>query len=192
MDDVPREGDGGPAGGRTGPAGGGSSLGDVLDHRVRLLLVGINPGRRSAERNRHFAGPGNRFWPALSASGLLARPFGPDDQHLLPAHGLGITNLVARPTSRAAEVTAAELHAGAARLRQLVADLGIPAVAVLGVDAYRTAFERPDATRGQQPDDPRWWLLDNPSGLNAHASVAGLADAFAAAGAAAGLPLPGA
>ncbi|CAN5289935.1 G/U mismatch-specific DNA glycosylase [soil metagenome] len=161
---------------------------DVTGPAVRLLLVGINPGRRSAELNRHFAGPGNRFWPALSASGLLPRPFGPADQHLLPALGIGITNLVARPSARAEEVTTSELREGARRLAGVVADLGDPVVAVLGVTTYRVAFRRPGAARGEQPDRPGWWLLDNPSGLNARAQIPQLARMMAEAGGAAGLP----
>lgn len=164
------------------------TIDDVIGPSVRLLLVGINPGRRSAELNRHFAGPGNRFWPALSASGLLPRPFAPSDQDELPDHGIGITNLVPRATATAAEVAAEELRSGAARLGEKTRGWGIDVVAVLGVTAYRTAFSRPRAARGRQPDRPGWWLLDNPSGLNAHAQVPELARQFAAAGAAAGLP----
>lgn len=161
---------------------------DVIGPDLRLLLVGINPGVRSAQVNRHFARPGNRFWPALSASGLLPRPFGPEDQHLLPDVGIGITNLAPRPSARADEVTAEELRAGAQTLIAKVAALGGPTVAVLGVTAYRIAFRTPRAQRGPQPDRPGWWLLDNPSGLNSHAQIPGVAAQLAAVGAAAGLP----
>lgn len=164
------------------------NLDDVIGPGLRLLLVGINPSVLSARRNRHFARPGNRFWPALSASGLLPRPFGPDDQHLLPAHGIGITNLVARPTVRADEVTAEELHAGAEALVTTVHALGDPVVGVLGVTAYRIAFREPRASRGPQPGRPAWWVLDNPSGLNSRAQIPVVAAQLAEVGAAAGLP----
>ena len=164
---------------------------DVLpgpgDPPVQLLLCGINPGGESARTNRHYAGPGNRFWPALSASGLVPHRLGPADQHLLPRWGIGLTNLVARPSATAAEVTADELRAGGRRLEALVADLGGPVVCLLGVTTYRVAFSAPRAARGEQPDWPGWWVLDNPSGLNAHTSVDRLAAALAEAGAAAGL-----
>ncbi|WP_370328169.1 mismatch-specific DNA-glycosylase [Euzebya sp.] len=163
------------------------TIDDVLSPDVRLLLVGINPGRRSAELNRHFAGPGNRFWPALSASGLVPGPIGPAEQHELPAHGIGITNLVARATATAAEVTREELRAGGAALVERIAWTDVRVVAVLGVTAYRVAFAAPRAARGPQPDRPGWWLMDNPSGLNAHAQVPELARQIAAAGRAAGL-----
>lgn len=160
---------------------------DVLDGRVRLLVVGINPGRASAQRNRHFAGPGNRFWPALAASGVVPRPLGPDEQHLLPSYGVGITNLAMRPTARADQLDGEELRAGARRLRRLVTERAIPAVVVLGLTAYRVAFDDPSATRGAIPGRPGWWLADNPSGLNAHARVDGIAAILSAAGACAGL-----
>lgn len=162
---------------------------DVLGPHVRLLLVGINPSIKTSLTGLHFAHPGNRFWPALSASGLLPHPMGPADQHHLPGHGIGITNLVGRPTATAAEVTRAELRAGGAQLTARATAEGIPVVAVLGITAYRIAFATPRAVRGRQPDRPGWWVLDNPSGLNAHAQVAEVARQLAAAGRAAGLPL---
>ncbi len=161
---------------------------DVIGEGVRLLVCGINPGTRSAQTNRHYAGPGNRFWPALAASGLVEGISGPEDQHRLPAFGIGMTNLVARPSPRATDVSAEELRAGADRLVALVGSLGDPTVAVLGVTTYRTAFRAPRAQRGEQPDRPGWWLLDNPSGLNGRATVPRMAAALAEVGAAAGLP----
>jgi TDG/mug DNA glycosylase family protein len=154
---------------------------------LRLLICGINPGVASARTNRHYAGPGNRFWPALSASGLVPHPVGPDDQHLLPGWGIGMTNLVARPSARATEVTAAELRAGGERLLAFLAQHRPVVTAVLGVTTFRIAFGQPTAQRGPQPDRPDLWVLDNPSGLNAHTSVTALATALAAAGRAAGL-----
>lgn len=161
---------------------------DVWDPRVRLLLVGINPGRASARRNRHFAGPGNRFWPALAAAGLVEPGIGPDQQHRLPACGVGITNLVERPSATAAEITRDELRAGGRRLLEKVERWRPQAVVVLGVTAYRAAFDAPSCPRGPIQERPGWWLADNPSGLNAHASVDSLARMLARAGARAGLP----
>lgn len=163
---------------------------DVLDNGVRLLLVGINPGVRSAQRNRHFAGPSNRFWPALHAAGLTPERVGPDRQHELPGLGIGITNLVARPSARADEVTAEELLDGGRRIIELVAALEVPVVAVLGVTAFRLAFARPRAPRGEQPErwgGARWFVLHNPSGLNAHARPADHARGLREAGVAADL-----
>jgi double-stranded uracil-DNA glycosylase len=142
----------------------------VVGPGVRLLLVGINPGRRSAELGQHFAGPSNRFWPALHAAGLTPHRLDPSDQWELPGLGIGITNLVARASATAAEINPAELRAGGADLVDKVATWRPRVVAVLGVTAYRTAFGLPDARLGHQGG--AWWVLPNPSGLNAHARPA--------------------
>jgi double-stranded uracil-DNA glycosylase len=181
---------------RIGPAAAGERMAelrpidDVVGPGVRLLLVGINPGRRSAEQGRHFAGPGNRFWPALHAAGIAPRLLGPADQGALPDLGVGITNLCARPSGRADELDRDELRRGGARLVGLVAGLQPAVVAVLGVGAYRRAFDAPRAQVGAQPGrraGARWWLLHNPSGLNAHASLAEHATGLRAAALAAGV-----
>jgi len=137
---------------------------------LHVLFCGINPSLYSAATGWHFARPGNRFWPALHLSGFTPRQLDPSEQHLLAGLGLGITNLVARATAQAAELGAAELHAGGERLAALVADRRPRVLAVAGVTAYRTAFARPRAAVGAQPPtpgSPRVWVLPNPSGLNA-------------------------
>jgi TDG/mug DNA glycosylase family protein len=154
---------------------------DVVGPRLRVLFAGINPGLYSAATGHHFARPGNRFWPALHRSGFTERQLRPDEQYLLPALGLGITNIVARASARAEELTAAELRAGGQQLADLAARLRPRWLAVLGVTAYRTAFGQPRAVVGPQADrlgDTCVWVLPNPSGLNAHWSPAELAEAF--------------
>jgi len=140
----------------------------------RVLFCGINPGLYSAAAGWHFARPGNRFWPALHLSGFTPRRLAPREQDLLPGFGLGITNLVARATAQASELSNAELRAGREHLAA-VADRYRPRiVAIAGVTAYRTAFGLPRAAIGPQPDSlgaARVWVLPNPSGLNAHTSV---------------------
>lgn len=152
---------------------------DVLpgpgDPPLRLLICGINPGVESARTNTHYAGRGNRFWPALSASGLLPHPVTAADQHLVARFGIGLTNLVSRPSATAAEITTTELREGADRLLDKIERHKPAVTVVLGVTAYRTAFAERHARRGPQPDRPGLWVLDNPSGLNAHVTVQGLA-----------------
>lgn len=165
---------------------------DVLGQDVRLLLVGINPGVRSAQLGRHFAGPSNRFWPALLAAGITPGLLTPERQHELINHGVGITNLAPRPSAQASELSATELRAGAQRLVGLVESLRPRVVAVLGVTAYRVAFGEPKAQVGRQADEragAQWWVLHNPSGLNAHAKPADHAAALRAAAEAAGVTL---
>lgn len=165
-------------------------LPDVVGPGLRLLLVGINPGRRSAALGQHFAGHGNRFWPALAAAGITPRLLAPDEQHELVAYGVGITNVVARPSATAAELSAAELRAGGRDLVERVGRWKPSVVAILGVTAYRIAFSRPRARVGAQDDPPgsgTWWVLHNPSGLNAHARLTDHAAGLRAAAEAAGL-----
>ena len=146
----------------------------------------------SAELNQHFARPGNRFWPALHAAGITPRQFKPSEQHQLIDLGVGITNLVARPSAAAAEVTADELREGARRLAALTAQLRPAVVAILGVSAYRVAFGDPCAQLGLQDramDPAQLWLLPNPSGLNAWAKPADHARWLRTVAAAAQLPI---
>ena len=167
------------------------TLPDVLpepEAPFRVLFCGINPGLYSAATGWHFARPGNRFWPALHLSGFTPRRLAPREQDLLPSYGLGITNLAARATAQAAELSAAELRAGRAHLADLAGRHRPSVIAVLGVTAYRTAFSLPRAGTGPQPEPigpSRLWVLPNPSGLNAHWSLDALAAAFAALRAAA-------
>lgn len=163
---------------------------------LRLLFVGINPGLWTAAVQTHFARPGNRFWPALLLAGVIDRRVDPsagmtdEDRDALRRRGIGITNVVARATARADELTADELRDGGERLRRLVEDRAPDVVAVAGITAYRTAFGERRATTGEQP--VRWggsrvFVVPNPSGLNAHDTVASLAEAYAGAARAAGL-----
>ena len=156
-------------------------LPDVLGPDLRVLFCGINPSLISAERGHHFARPGNRFWPALHGAGFTPRRLRPDEQHLLPALGLGITNIAPRATARADELSNAELVAGGQRLRELVRCRRPVALGVVGITAYRVAFASPRAAVGPQPG---WgpvlvWALPNPSGLNAHWSLAAMVAEFA-------------
>jgi double-stranded uracil-DNA glycosylase len=148
---------------------------------LRVLFCGINPGLYSAATGWHFARPGNRFWPALYRSGFTPRLLAPREQDLLPDYGLGITNLAPRPTAQASELTAAELRAGGERLAALIREHRPRVVAIAGVTAYRTAFARPKATTGPQPESlagARLWVLPNPSGLNAHWTTPRITEAF--------------
>lgn len=174
--------------GRTAP--------DLIGPGLRLLFVGINPSLWTAAVGAHFARPGNRFWPALYAAGFtdhLIDPAGgmtPADADHVIARGIGITNLVARATARADELSAAELTSGARRLERLIAERRPRLVAVAGVTAYRKAFGANRAQVGQQAEgigDTQLWVVPNPSGLNAHESVDSLAAAYREVGVAAGV-----
>jgi TDG/mug DNA glycosylase family protein len=158
------------------------TLPDIVAPGLRVLFVGINPGLRSAELGHHFARPGNRFYPALHAAGFTPRVLDPTEDVTLPDYGVGITNLAARPSRDASELTAEELRAGAAQLEALVRTYAPRVVAILGLTAYRTAFNRRKATMGLQDETIGGrpvWLLPNPSGLNAHYKPADFARLYA-------------
>jgi TDG/mug DNA glycosylase family protein len=155
-----------------------------------VLFCGINPGLYSAATGWHFARPGNRFWPALHLSGFTPRQLKPSEQAELTGYGLGITNIAPRATAQAAELTAEELHDGGARLLTLVEARRPLFVGIAGITAYRTAFARPKAVIGPQPErlgSAHLWVLPNPSGLNAHKTALTLADDFRELRIAAGL-----
>jgi TDG/mug DNA glycosylase family protein len=159
----------------------GRAIPDVIAPGLGVLFVGINPGLYSGATGRHFARPGNRFWPTIHQAGFTPRLMRPDDTEELLALRIGITNLVNRTTATAAELTAAELREGGARLVQTIDRDGPAAVGVLGVTAYRAAFATPRAMVGRQPDPLAGailWLLPNPSGLNAHYQLPALVALF--------------
>jgi len=173
----------------------GREVDDLVGPGLRLLFVGINPGLWTAAVGTHFAHPTNRFYPALAAAGItdyevdrVAGMSDADRAHLV-ARGVGITNLVRRATARASELSAEELREGGERLLGFVADHRPKVVAIAGITAYRDAFGERGAALGRQPDTldsaSRWsgaalWVVPNPSGLNAHETVATLAAAYAA------------
>jgi TDG/mug DNA glycosylase family protein len=173
-----------------------ASIPALVGPGLRLLFVGINPGLWTATTQTPFAHPGNRFYPALAAAGIIpklpsfADGLNDDEKQELIAAGIGISNLVNRATVRADELTREELREGAVRLTENVSAWSPAVVAIVGITAYRQAFARPRATVGLQPEriaDAQLWVVPNPSGLNAHDTVASLAVAYAAPARAAGL-----
>jgi len=162
-------------------AAAGTTLPDVIAPNLRVLFCGINPGLYTAAVQQHFGRPGNRFWPVLHGAGFTPRLFHPSEQRELLALGYGITNLVARATAAAAELSGDELAAGARILERKVRRYTPRVLAIVGVGAYRTAFGRPRAQLGLQPETigaTAIWALPNPSGLNANYQAAALVKLF--------------
>lgn len=146
-----------------------------------MLFCGINPGLYSAATGLHFARPGNRFWAALHDSGFTRERLQPWQRTAILSQGIGITNLVARATAAADELEPDELRRGRRALEHKVRRLHPHAVAIVGIGAYRTAFERPRATIGRQPEriaGALLWVLPNTSGLNANHQAEDFAEAF--------------
>jgi TDG/mug DNA glycosylase family protein len=148
----------------------GKSVPDIISEDLDVLFCGVNPGLWSAAVQHHFARPGNRFWKALHLSGFTEALIRPDDERQLLEHRLGITNIVDRATRSAIELGKPELQEGALHLEAKARRWRPRCVAVLGVGAYRTAFRKPRATLGLQPEmlaSAHVWLLANPSGAQA-------------------------
>jgi len=176
----------------------GVTVPDLVGPGLRLLFVGINPGLWTAATQTHFAHPGNRFYPALLEAGIITAPVdrgrGMTDAEraAFVARGIGITNLVRRATAKASELTRAELREGGDALERFVAEHRPKVVAVAGLTAYRDAFGEPKATAGRQDGTiagAQLWVVPNPSGLNAHDTIATLAAAYREPAIAAGIEL---
>jgi TDG/mug DNA glycosylase family protein len=159
----------------------GKTVPDIIAPNLKILFCGINPSVYSAVVGHHFARPGNRFWPSLHNGGFTPRLLKPSEDAELLTFGYGITNLVDRATVAAAELSADELAKGGQQLRTKVERYQPQVLAILGISAYRLAFNQPRAALGQQPEamgTTPICVLPNPSGLNAHYTPADLARVY--------------
>src|SRR5947208_580713 len=159
----------------------GQTLPDVIAPNLRVLFCGINPGLYTAAVGHHFARPGNRFWPALHKSGFTDRLVSPFAERELLQSGIGLSNVVPFATASAAELTREDFIAGGRRLASKARRYRPKIIAILGVGAYRQAFDKPKAQIGAQPErihDARVWVLPNPSGLNANYQLPQLVELF--------------
>ena len=157
------------------------TLPDIVRPDMRLLVCGLNPSLYAADRGIAFARPGNRFWPAALSAGLVSRDR--DPWHALRAHGVGFTDLVKRASARADALTTQDYRAGVERLARLVAMLRPAVVCIVGLTGWRTVVER-HCVAGVQPGSLAGapvYVMPNPSGVNAHTTVADLAAHFEAA-----------
>lgn len=154
---------------------------DLIDYNLKVLFCGINPGIWSGATGFHFARPGNRFWKVLHLAGFTNRQLHPSEEHELLELGFGITSFVKRTTARADELTREEYIEGGKMLIKKIEKYTPQTLAVLGIGAYRTAFNKPKAKLGLQEEKiggANVWLLPNPSGLNAHYQANDLASLF--------------
>ena len=159
----------------------GKTVPDIIGLDLRVLFCGINPGLYTAAVGHHFARSGNRFWPALHSSGFTDRLLSPFEERELLELGLGITNVVARATASASELTKEDFVEGGRVLRAKVRRYRPRIIAILGVGAYRQAFAQPKALIGEQAErivNARVWVLPNPSGLNANYQLPDLVKLF--------------
>lgn len=163
-----------------------SRLPDHIQPGIRILFVGINPGRRSAATGHHYAGHSNRFWKLLHAADLVSEPLTYQDDWRLPEWGLGLTNIISRCSAGIDVLEAEEYRAGLAALTRKVRRYQPQIVALLGVTIYRTIFgqDRKLPSRldlgltGTSLAGVPVFLLPNPSGRNAHYSYGEMLEAF--------------
>src|SRR4051794_17872416 len=149
----------------------GTTIPDLVGTRMGVLLGGITPSLSWGWTGTHFARRGNQLWRTLHEAGFTDRRLHPSESVAILGAGIGITNLVARATARADELTDDEVRAGVAPLRRLVRRVRPSYVAFLGISTFRVAFGVRRTTIGPQPDPFEGsgvWVLPNPSGLNAH------------------------
>jgi TDG/mug DNA glycosylase family protein len=139
--------------------------------RPRILFVGINPSLTSARVGHHFAGPGNPFYRLLHAAGFVPEPMTFADDVRLPEFGLALTNIAARATREASELTAVDYARGRRLLARTIGAIQPSVVAFVGGTAYRQFFG-PSASPGPGPkperiDGAAVFVVPNPSGRNA-------------------------
>ena len=154
---------------------------DVIASDLKVLFCGINPGLYSGLTGHHFAKPGNRFWKTLHLSGFTNRQLLPSEELELLENGFGITNVIRRATATAEELMKEEYVAGGKLLIEKIEKFEPKYLAVLGIGAFRTAFDQPKAGLGLQNEKigkTRVWVLPNPSGLNAHYQLNDLVNVY--------------
>ena len=154
---------------------------DIIAPGLKVLFCGINPGLYTAAAGHHFARPGNRFWPVLHLSGFTHRLLAPFEEKELIKYGYGITNVVERATVSADELSKEEYKAGGKLLEKKLLEYKPEYIAVLGIGAYKTAFNMPEAKMGLQSlkiGTTTVWVLPSPSGLNAHYQLHHLVEMF--------------
>jgi TDG/mug DNA glycosylase family protein len=157
------------------------TLPDTVGPGMRLLVCGLNPSVYAADAGVGYARPGNRFWPAARAAGIVERDRDPVDA--LVHHGMGMTDLVKRATTSASGLTAAEYREGAARVERLARWLRPGAVCFVGLAGWRAAIDR-NAAAGKQAagfGGVPAYVMPSTSGANAHARLDDLADHLRAA-----------
>ncbi len=158
-----------------------SGLPDILAPNLHVVFCGINPGITSAESGHHFARGSNRFWKVIHRAGFSPFEISPAHGASILSHGCGLTTAVARPTSRADELSRDEFRAAAAELSAKIARYAPKYVAFLGKAAFAAIFSLKLVEWGEQDvllGGSKTWVLPNPSGLNRSFSLDQLIHAY--------------
>ena len=156
-------------------------LRDILAPNLQVVFCGINPGLKAAMLGHHFAGRGNRFWKTIHLAGFTREEIAPENGELILTYRCGLTTAVARPTSRADELSRDDFERAASGLFTKVARYSPRYVAFLGKPAFSTIFSRKLVSWGKQDvllGGSKTWVLPNPSGLNRSFSLDQLVRAY--------------
>ena len=157
-----------------------NTLPDYLKPDLDIVLVGLNPSLYSAEVGRYFATPRNRFWRAINRSGILDRPLHAANDHEMLQHGIGLTDIVKRPTRGASDLRAADYREWAPVLKAKLERFRPLIVCFHGVVAYRNylrhaeGISQPAIALGLQPraiGSSQVFVVPNPSPANAAYSL---------------------
>ncbi|GAU91182.1 hypothetical protein RvY_03489 [Ramazzottius varieornatus] len=127
-------------------------IADKLREGLDIIIVGFNPGRFSATRGHNYANPANHFWPCLYRSGLVPEPLTFNDDDRITEFGIGLTNIVGRPTAGSADITKAELKEGALELRRKILQYRPRIVAFNGLGIYEAFYGKKYFQLGRQED----------------------------------------
>ncbi|GAA5817621.1 hypothetical protein MFLAVUS_011169 [Mucor flavus] len=134
---------------------------DLLDYDLKVLFVGINPGLTSAARGHHYAGPTNHFWPCLSESGLVDRKLIYSDDASLPSlYRLGFTNLTARTTRKASDLSLAEQKDGIPVLDTKIETLRPRVACFVGKGIYEIYSKKKCKVMGLQDQAIPWFFQE--------------------------------
>jgi TDG/mug DNA glycosylase family protein len=146
-----------------------SDVPDVLAPGLRVVFVGINPGRASAAARAHFANPRNDFWRLLHAAGFTSRLYEPEEQFALLEEGIGVTNAAYRTTPGSGDLRRADFAGSAERLERIARELEPGWLGFVGKEAYRGAFgERPElGAQARTLGATRLFVLPSTSPANA-------------------------
>src|SRR5690348_17233424 len=146
-----------------------SEVPDVLAPGLRIVFVGINPGRVSAAAAAHFANPRNDFWRLLHAARLTSRLYEPREQFSLLDEGIGVTNAAYRTTPGSGDLRRGDFAGSAERLERVALELRPGWLAFVGKEAYRGAFGRRAELGLQEPGlgETRLFVLPSTSPANA-------------------------
>lgn len=144
-------------------------LTDIIAKDLNIIFCGINPGLKSADDGHHFSGRSNRFWKVLHQSGFTPYQIEAVHDTTILDFGYGLTTAVARPTSRADELSKEEFDQSLEIFKSKITTFHPKYVAFLGKAAYQAFSGKKQISWGKQSEDfcgAKVWILPNPSGLN--------------------------